>query len=48
MLQSGASLFPVSKRIGHASVCTIGFIYGHLRGWQKAMADNLPKAMEEG
>ena len=49
MLQSGASLLLVSKRLGHASVSTTGDIYGHLLpGWQKEAADNFAKAMEEG
>ena len=49
MLQSGASLLLVSKRLGHASVSTTGDIYGHLLpGWQKEAAFNFAKAMEEG
>ena len=49
MLQSGASLLLVSKRLGHASVATTGDIYGHLLpGWQKEAANNFAKAMEEG
>ena len=49
MLQSGASLLLVSKRLGHASIATTGDIYGHLLpGWQKEAANNFAKAMEEG
>ena len=49
MLQNGASLLLVSKRLGHASVSTTGDIYGHLLpGWQKEAANNFAKAMEEG
>ena len=49
MLQSGASLLLVSKRLGHASLSTTGDIYGHLLpGWQKEAANNFAKAMEEG
>jgi len=34
MLQNGASLLLVSKRLGHASIATTGDIYGHLLpGW---------------
>ena len=49
MLQSGASLLLVSKRLGHASIATTGDIYGHLLpGWQKEAANNFAKVMEEG
>ena len=49
MLQSGASLLLVSKRLGHASIATTGDIYGHLLpGWQKEAANNFARAMEEG
>ena len=49
MLQDGASLLLVSKRLGHASISTTGDIYGHLLpGWQKEAANEFAKAMEEG
>ena len=49
MLQNGASLLLVSKRLGHASIATTRDIYGHLLpGWQKEPANNFAKAMEEG
>ena len=49
ILQSGASLLLVSKRLGHASVATTGDIYGHLLPvWQKEAANNFAKAMDQG
>jgi integrase len=49
MLQSGASLLPVSRRLGHASVATTGDVYGHLMpGAQKESANVFAKAMEQG
>ena len=49
MLQSGASLLLVSRRLGHASISTTGDVYGHLLpGWQKEAANNFARAMEEG
>ena len=49
MLQNGASLLLVSKRLGHASISTTGDVYGHLLpGWQKEAANAFAKAMEEG
>lgn len=49
MLQSGASLLLVSRRLGHASISTTGDVYGHLLpGWQKDAANNFARAMEEG
>ncbi len=49
MLQNGASLLLVSRRLGHASVSTTGDVYGHLLpGAQKEAADAFAKAMEEG
>ncbi len=35
MLQRGASLLLVSKRLGHASIATTGDIYGHLMPGQQ-------------
>ena len=49
MLQNGASLLPVSRRLGHASVSTTGDVYGHLLpGAQKEGANAFAKAMKEG
>jgi len=49
MLQNGASLLLVSRRLGHASVSTTGDVYGHLLpGAQKEAANAFAKAMEEG
>ena len=49
MLQNGASLLLVSKRLGHASISTTGDVYGHLLpGWQKEAASAFAKAMEVG
>ena len=49
MLQRGASLLLVSKRLGHASIATTGDIYGHLMpGQQKEAANAFAKAMKKG
>ena len=49
MLQSGASLLLVSKRLGHASISTRGDLYGHLLGgWQKEAANAFAKVMTGG
>ena len=49
MLQNGASLLLVSRRLGHASVATTGDVYGHLMpGAQKEAANAFAKAMEQG
>lgn len=49
MLQRGARLLLVSKRLGHASIATTGDIYGHLMpGQQKEAANAFAKAMKEG
>ena len=49
MLQNGASLLLVSRRLGHASVATTGDVYGHLMpGAQKEAENAFAKAMELG
>ena len=49
MLQNGASLLLVSRRLGHASVSTTGDVYGHLLpGAQKEAANAFARAMEQG
>jgi len=49
MLQNGASLLLVSRRLGHASVATTGDVYGHLMpGAQKEAANAFAKAMDQG
>ena len=49
MLQNGASLLLVSRRLGHASVSTTGDVYGHLMpGAQKEAAAAFAKAMDQG
>ena len=49
MLQSGASLLLVSRRLGHASIATTGDVYGHLMpGAQKEAANAFAKVMEQG
>lgn len=48
MLQNGASLLLVSRRLGHASVSTTGDVYGHLLpGAQKEAANAFAKAMRD-
>ena len=49
MLQNGASLLLVSRRLGHASVATTGDVYGHLMpGAQKEAANVFAQVMEQG
>lgn len=49
MLQNGASLLLVSRRLGHASVATTGDVYGHLMpGAQKEAANAFARAMDRG
>lgn len=49
MLQNGASLLLVSRRLGHASVATTGDVYGHLMpGAQKEAANAFAKVMDQG
>lgn len=49
MLQSGASLLLVSRRLGHASIATTGDVYGHLvPGAQKQAAEAFAKLMNQG
>ncbi len=49
MLQRGASLLLVSRRLGHARVATTSDIYGHvLPGQQKEAANAFAEAMKEG
>ena len=49
MLQRGASLLLVSRRLGHARVATTSDIYGHvLPGQQKEAANAFAKAMKKG
>lgn len=49
MLQNGASLLLVSRRLGHASVATTGDVYGHLMpGAQKEAANDFARAMDRG
>ena len=49
MLQNGASLLLVSRRLGHASVATTGDVYGHLLpGAQREAANAFAQVMEQG
>jgi len=48
MLQNGASLLLVSRRLGHANISTTGDVYGHLLpGWQKEAANAFANAMKQ-
>ena len=49
MFKNGQSPALVSKRLGHASVCTTMDISTHnLPGWQREAANACAKAMEQG